>query len=131
MLHVVYHVQPGHIRAGSDKIQTPDNCNAVFTHRDIYQKKSRIYGMMLHGVIKKMVVFTVLLALTGTLAGACYIAAEPAGDAPPENFDACWYCIDTCVADHPPFSDPFGYLFCIFGCTFSCHAPDPVPFGHT
>lgn len=86
--------------------------------------------MMLHGAIKKLVLFMVLLALTGSLAGACSIAAQPAGDAPPENpDDVCWYCIDTCVAAHPPFSDLFGYIFCIFGCTFSCHAPDPVPFG--
>lgn len=81
-------------------------------------------------MIKKLVSCIVLLALMGSLVSACSIAAGSAGDLPENPDDACWYCTDTCVADYPPFSDPFGYVFCIFGCTFSCHAPDPVPFDH-
>lgn len=106
-----------------------ENCKFVCTHRGFYEKGNVIqWDMKINGAIKKLISCVILVVLTGSLAGACSVAAETAGDALPENpGDACWYCIDTCVANHPPFSDLFGYIFCIFGCNFSCPSPDPVP----
>lgn len=100
-------------------MNAPGNSNNFFTHRRHYQEKNFTLWMMKeNAVIKKLISCIVLLSLMGSLAGACYLAAESTGDLPKNPQDACWYCIDTCVGDHPRFQIPSGTSFAYLAARF-------------